>query len=158
MSREERKDERVLLVRAGRLTCALPLGGVSETMRPLPLRVLGGVPPYVRGASTIRGRATPVVDLAVLLGGPPLGEPSRYVVLRGSSPVALAVDAVPGIVALPHASLGELPRLLADFGAEHVQSVASLDGELAVVLRATIVVPEDVWQRAGAEFSGGASP
>lgn len=147
----------LLLVRAERLTCALPLRAVSEIMRALPLRALAGLPSYVRGASIIRGQATPVVDLAVLLGGQALSEPSRYVVLRGGSPVALAVDAVLGVRVLSGESLGGLPRLLADFGSQHVHSLRSLDGELVPVLASAIVLPEDTWQRvqgAFAVFSG----
>jgi purine-binding chemotaxis protein CheW len=144
-------DASLLLVQADRLTCALPLRAVSEIMRALPLRALGGLPPYVRGASIIRGQATPVVDLAVLLGGQDLSAPSRYVVLVGGSPVALAVDAVLGVRALSRESLGGLPRLLRDFGSQHVHSLGSLDGELVPVLASTIVLPDDTWQRVRAE-------
>jgi len=120
---------------------------VSEIMRALPLRALSGLPPYVRGASLIRGQATPVVDLAVLLGGQPLAQPARYVVLRGGSPLALAVDAVLGVRELPRAALGGLPRLLADCGSQHVHSLGSLDGELVPVLASTIVLSDEAWER-----------
>jgi purine-binding chemotaxis protein CheW len=137
-------DVSVLLVRAGRLRCALPLEAVSEIMRALPLRVLAGLPPYVRGASLVRGRATPVIDLSGLLGGEALEAPARYVVVRGSSAVALAVDAVTGVQPLPRDALGELPRLLTDAGREHVRSLVALDGELVPVLASTIVLPDEV--------------
>ena len=145
MTREE--DASLLLVRAERLTCALPLRAVSEIMRPLPLRTLAGLPSYVGGASIIRGQATPVVDLSLLLGGQRLAQPARYVVLRGGSPVALAVDDVLGVRALSRESLGGLPRLLVDFGSEHVRSLGSLDGELVPVLASTIVLPDEAWER-----------
>lgn len=134
----------LLLVRAGLLRCAIPLEAVTEIMRALPLRALGGLPPYVRGASVIRGAPTPVVDMSVLLGNPPLAAPARYVVVRGASPVALAVDAVAGVQRLPQAVLGGLPHLLSDLGREHVRSLAALDGELMPVLAAALTLPDDV--------------
>lgn len=137
-------DVSLLFVRAHRLTCAFPLTAVSEITRALPLRVLGGLPAYVRGASVIRGAATPVVDLSVLLGDAALARPARYVVLRASSPVALAVDAVAGVRSLPVESLGGLPRLLSDTGREHVRSLLSLDGELVPVMATAVVLPDHV--------------
>lgn len=137
-------DVSLLFVRAHRLTCAFPLTAVSEITRALPLRVLGGLPAYVRGASVIRGAATPVVDLSVLLGHEALARPERYVVLRAGSPVALAVDAVAGVRSLSSENFGELPRLLADSGSEHVQSLLSLDGDLVPVMTTAVVLPEHV--------------
>ena len=134
----------LLVVRAHRLTCALPLEAVSEITRALPLRVLGGLPAYVRGASVIRGAATAVVDLSVLLGNEALAAPARYVVLKTASPVALAVDAVAGVRRLPREDLGELPRLLTDTGREHVHSLVSLDGDLVPVMASAIVLPDEV--------------
>lgn len=152
----------LLLVRAGLLRCAIPLEAVTEIMRALPLRVLGGLPPYVRGASVIRGTPTSVVDLSVLLGNPPLAAPARYVLVRGSSPVALAVDAVAGVQRLPRAALGGLPHLLSDLGREHVRSLGALDGELVPVLASTLALPDDVLEALtgamrGAKVSVGAA-
>jgi purine-binding chemotaxis protein CheW len=137
----------LLLVRAGLLRCAIPLTAVTEIMRALPLRTLGGLPPYVRGASVIRGTPTSVVDLSVLLGNAPLAEPARYVLVRGASPVALAVDAVAGVQRLPQAALGGLPHLLSDLGREHVSSLGSLDGELVPVLASTLALPDHVLEK-----------
>jgi len=137
-------DVSLLFVRAHRLTCAFPLTAVSEITRALPLRALGGLPAYVRGASVIRGAATPVVDLSVLLGNEALARPARYVVLRAGSPVALAVDAVAGVRNLPAANLGGLPRLLSETGSEHVRSLLSLDGDLVPVMSTALVLPDQV--------------
>ncbi|MFZ5889512.1 MAG: chemotaxis protein CheW [Myxococcota bacterium] len=142
----------LLLVRAHQLTCALPLGSVSEVMRPLPLQLLAGLPPYVRGVSMIRGRATPVVDLSVLLGHELLSALGRYVVVKASSRVALAVSAVERVWVPRSRQFSELPRLLADAGSQHIRSLESLDGELVSVLASTVVLPEEVWQQvAGSE-------
>ncbi len=144
----------VLLVRVEDLTCAIPLTSVSETMRALPCSALAGVPSYVRGASIVRGAPLPVVDLSVLLGRAPLAAPGRYVVLRSSSPVALAVSDVQGVRALSHLSLTEVPRLLRDVGKQHVGSLAALDAELVPVLESALVLPDEV-QRAVGGATGG---
>jgi len=137
-------DASLLFVRAHRLTCAFPLEAVSEITRVLPLRVLGGVPAYVRGVSVIRGAGTPVIDLSLLLGNEALTAPERYVILRSSSPVALAVDAVAGVRRVSLENLGNLPRLLADAGRDRVRSLLALDGDLVPIMASAIVLPDEV--------------
>jgi purine-binding chemotaxis protein CheW len=94
----ERTDSivKTLVVRAQAYLCALPLHVVIETMRPLPIEPLAGVPPFVRGMSIIRGEPTPVIDLALLLGA--MRElPWRFVTIRSAGKqVALSVGAVAG--------------------------------------------------------------
>ena len=58
----------MLMCRSGAYALALPIGDVIETMRPLPIQPVLGVPSYVAGVSLIRGAAVPVVDIARLLG------------------------------------------------------------------------------------------
>jgi len=131
-----------LVTRVGDRICALPIDVVEETMRPLPIAPVSGTPSCVLGVAVIRGRATPVVDGAVLVGKAP-GHPRRFVTLRvGTRRVALAVDDVIGVRPLP---AGELPPLVAS--AELVADLAMIDGELVVVLDATrvlAVVPDGV--------------
>lgn len=141
-------DECSLLVaRAQHHVCGVRLEIVREVTRALALRRLDGLPPYVRGASIIRAEATPVVDLSVLFGGAPLAAPRRYLVLRGASPVALAVDRIDGVRRLARSALGGLPRLLTNYGSEHIASIASLDGDLLPVLTSAVVLPEAHDQR-----------
>jgi purine-binding chemotaxis protein CheW len=132
----------LLLVRALHVTCALRLETVAEVMRTLPLRKLNGLPPYVLGASVIRAEPTPIIDLSVLLGNERLAAPARYVLLRGPSSVALAVDSVDGVRLESRSRLGSLPRLLASCSSDHISSIGALDGELLPVLASAIVLPE----------------
>ena len=48
--------------------CALSLGHVVETMRPLPIEPLAAAPHFVLGLATIRGSQVPVVDAGRLIG------------------------------------------------------------------------------------------
>jgi purine-binding chemotaxis protein CheW len=134
-----------LVVRAGARLCALAVAHVVETLRPLPVTPLRGVPACVRGVAVVRGQAVPVVDLAALLDGGPGRAATRWVLLRcGTRTAALAVEAVVGVRSLDEAIAAVAP-LLAEAGGGAVEKLGSLDGELLVVLRAARLVPEEAW-------------
>lgn len=138
--------EAQLLLRAGTLLCALPARSAIETMRPLAIAPVAGVPPWVRGLARVRGTPTPVVALAGLLqgGDPPPGD--RWVTVRADGRVvALEVDAVAGVRSLSATAAGALPPLLAGAAAEAIASVGALDRALLVVLEAGRLVPPDTW-------------
>ena len=136
----------MLMMRTGGRRCALPVDAVEETMRPLPVEALPGLPPFVVGASLIRGRPTPIVDLSALLDGVRAPNPARLVSVRTSATrrVGLLVDEVLGLWkgdAIPSLAL---PPLLAADG-DIVEHLAELDHELVTVLRAGVLVPEEAW-------------
>ena len=136
----------VLLVRTGRTTCALPLSSVVETMRPLPIAPLSGMPPFVAGGAVVRGEPVPVVDLGALVAGAAAEAPRRFVLLRlGERHAALAADAVVGVAQLAQgASAGA--SVLSGAAAGAVELLGALDGELLLVLRAATIVPEGAWE------------
>jgi purine-binding chemotaxis protein CheW len=136
----------VVLVRAGARICALDVRQVIETMRPLPVAPLPGMPPFVRGAAVIRGSAVPVVDLDAFLG-PSAGAASRRLVLVrcGARAAALAVDEVLGVTALDPSRVTSQPLLDAGAGGA-IEAIGALDRELLVVLQGARVVPPEAWQ------------
>jgi purine-binding chemotaxis protein CheW len=143
-----------LICRVGDLLCAVPLRLVAETMRPLPIEPLAGVPSYVLGVAIIRDRPTAVVDAGALIAGR-TGSPSRFVTLRvGDRPVALAVDAVVGIAAVPEDGVHGLPTLLQSPRLAAVSAAGALDGALLLALETARLVPDDVW----AAMAAGARP
>ena len=136
-----------LVLRAGAHLCGLGVAQVIETMRPLPVRALAGVPPFVAGVSVIRGEPVPVVDLAALLCGE-RQRPERYVTVRGGRrPVALAVGRVFGVRPIPDESWRELPLLLNTVNgrADLVEALCETDAQPLFVLRGARVVPPAVW-------------
>jgi purine-binding chemotaxis protein CheW len=146
---------RSLLCRSGSRLCAVALGHVIETMRPLPEKALADMPPFVRGVALIRGAPTPVLDVRRLLGILEPGEPERFVTLRtGDRAVALAFDEVIGVRDLASAALAGLPPLLSEAGADAVAAIGRLDAELLVVLRGAWRLPEAVWQALDASGGG----
>lgn len=143
---------RVLLVSADNRLCALPLAYVSETMRPLPRQPIPDAPAFVLGVSAIRGVATPVADLGVLLGAGALEAPSRLVNLRLTGPrhVALLVDTVRGVENIE--AHGILPPLIRD--AAIIQELGRLDTELLSVLDCGRLLTDAQWQQLAGEQAG----
>lgn len=147
---------RFLMVRAQGWRCALPLGEVLETLRPLPVSPVTGVPSFVRGVSIVRGEPTPVISLALLMGGTASPEPRRFVLLRvPERRVALEVDEVLGLRALSPEELGSVPPLLQGAAAGQLQVLGTLDGELLGALSTARLLPAETWTRLAS--AGGAA-
>ena len=132
--------------------CAVPITHVIETMRPLPVEPISGVPSFVQGISIIRGLPTPVVDLGAILGTP--GErPERFVTLRvGDKQVALSVHAVLGVRDLDAIiTIQKLPPLLQRASKDVLETIGTLDEQVLMVLRAGWALPDEVWQALAAQ-------
>ncbi len=140
-----------LVVRAQEWMCALPLEEVEETMRPLPVAPVAAAPAFVRGVCLVRGTPSPVVSLAVLLGGAPSTEASpgqRFISLRvPEGRLALEVDEVRGLRWMEERMLDSVPPLLRSLASGQLQHVGSLDGGLLAVLGSAHLLPEDFWRR-----------
>src|ERR1041385_6746695 len=119
MSKADGSAGLAVICRVGSRFCAFPVEHAEETMRPLPLEQLAGVPRFVAGVSIIRGSATPVVDARRLLGADETESPGRFLTLKiGERRVALAVDAVVAVRDLGTQAVQELPPLLHEAGAD----------------------------------------
>jgi purine-binding chemotaxis protein CheW len=141
----DQTDQSVLLIcRTPAGFCGLPIRSVFETIRPLPLERFDGAPAFVLGLAVIRGLLVPVVDVGLLVGGR-RSNIARFVTIKaGDHMVALAVDQVVGIRVIPTASLQGVPPLLREDGTA-IETIGTLDAELLVVLRSTLLVPDAVW-------------
>lgn len=135
----------VLLARSGTRLYALPLAGVIECLRPLPVEAVPGAP-FLLGLSVIRGEPVPVVDLGALVGSRG-ASPGRFILLRlGERRVALAVEGVVGVRELSADSLQNLPPLLQTDDADVVTAIGIRDHQLLMLLQPARVVPDDLWQ------------
>jgi purine-binding chemotaxis protein CheW len=146
----ETEKHRFLLCRIGTRIGALALKDVRETMRPLPIEPLTGMPPFVLGVAVVRGFPAPVVDAGRLLNPSSsfsmLTISARFVSLKlGERTAALAVDAVLEIRSLAAGILADIPPLLREAGAEQMAAIGALDTQLLFVLEAARLVPESVW-------------
>jgi purine-binding chemotaxis protein CheW len=126
-------------------------------MRPLPIQAVADMPDFVRGISVIRGAPVPVVDLRALLEGRETSAPSgRLVTLKvGDRRLAIGVDTVVGLKNLERAQLGELPPLLRDVTDGLIESIGTRDAQFLVVLRASRMLPDDVWASLAASAEEG---
>ena len=141
------RTKKALVVGLDTCVCAVPLTHVIETMRPLPVEPISGVPSFVRGISIIRGIATPVIDLGALVGTPS-EQVERFVTLRvGDKQVALSVNAVLGIRDLSAVlAMQELPPLLQRASEDVIETIGTLDERVLMVLREGWELPDEVWQ------------
>jgi purine-binding chemotaxis protein CheW len=136
-----------LIVTARGASCAIPAVHVLETMRPLPIEPIADAPPFVLGLSVVRGAPVPVVDLGALVTGHPALTMSRFVSVKlGERRVALAVTAVLGLRDLDEVSAMQWPSLLGEARAEVIEAIGVLDEHLLLVLRASRLVPEEIWR------------
>ena len=136
-----------LFVTLGSCACAIPIHHVSETMRPLPIESIAGMPEFVRGISLIRGAPVPVVDLQALLGDAAHDVScQRFVTVKaGERTVALAVEGVLGVRGMDATALDELPSLLRESEPGVIDAIGRTDEQLLLVLRTARIVPEQVW-------------
>lgn len=147
MSEHAVRTKKALVVGLKSCVCAVPLTNVIETMRPLPVEPISGVPSFVRGISIIRGIPTPVIDLGAVVGTPSEGA-ERFVTLRvGEKQVALSVDTVLGIRDLGGVvMMRELPPLLQRASKEVIETIGTLDEQVLMILRDGWELPDEVWQ------------
>jgi purine-binding chemotaxis protein CheW len=125
--------------------CALPLRCVGETMRPLPVTRIVGAPAFVQGLAVVRGVPTAVLDAAALLSGQPSRSTRFVTVNTGGRSVALAVDAVIGVVDIPAGDVEALPPLYQNRGADAIAAIGRFDEELLLVLQSSRLMTEEVW-------------
>jgi len=143
---------KALIVGLKSCVCAVPLTSVIETMRPLSVEPISGVPSFVQGISIIRGIPTPVVDLGVVLGSAN-ERAERFVTLRvGDKQVALSVHAVLGVRDLDAIiTIQKLPPLLQRASKDVLETIGTLDEQVLMVLRAGWALPDEVWQALAAQ-------
>lgn len=135
-----------LICRCGSLLCALALEHVMESMRPLPVSPVPAMPSFLLGLAIIRGSATPVVHVALLMGEAEPVAPTRFVSMKmGARTAAFAVDSVVGIRALKRELVQEIPILLQKVESGGVAAITLLDTELLLVLESARIIPEGVW-------------
>lgn len=99
---------RLVVVRLGGCRYALPMSGVAEVGRPLPLTRVPGLPGWVAGVANWRGRVLAVLDLRSLLGAPApeLDRRGRVLVLTHAGVSAgLLVESVVGTVEIDPAQV-----------------------------------------------------
>ncbi|GGM29897.1 chemotaxis protein CheW [Dactylosporangium sucinum] len=124
--------DRELIFSVGELLCALPLGDVVETIRPLPVQAVADSADALLGVAVIRGQAVPVLDTARLLGVPaPPAE--RFITTRAA--VAFATGPVLGVRDVASGAALPLTPALGAGAARVVTAVGVLDARPLLFVR-----------------------
>ncbi len=143
----ERAEYDVLLIRLNDEVYALSSANVREVGRYRQFTPVPGAPPTLPGIVSQRGVILPIVDLRLVLGmsAAEATRASRLVtVVHEEVEMALLVDAVIDLTAMPAATFGPVPpaldparaRFLRTVAYHNDQTVALLDvGEIVAVLR-----------------------
>lgn len=133
--------ERLLTVRARDRVLAIPAPWVREVMRPTRIEAVAEAPPFVRGATMVRGAVVPVIDLAERfgLGRTEIGRRSCVVVMefgegRLRQLMGVLVDAVHEVVDVTPADVEPVPELGTRIRPEHLEGMAKVGGRLITLL------------------------
>lgn len=147
------KQSAFLLVKAASRLCALALGTVVETMRPLAFEPLAGAPAFILGVSLVRSVPAPVVDLAAAMDGASSRPPARFVALRDDHRrlLMLAVESVLGVYPLDPASLDAVPPLIGGLAQAAIEAFSRWDGGLLTILRSARLIPDEIWRQVAAQ-------
>lgn len=138
-------ERRFLTFRLDGQLYALPAAEVAEVIRvPAVARVPQG-PKVLLGLANLRGSVLPVASGRALVGKAE-SEPSRAIVLNGAAAVALAVDAVDGLVAVADDRVETRQSELATDPGEQLAGAFSVPG------RGDVAKVLDVWPLLQAAF------
>ncbi len=130
-------DQTVLLIRLADEIYALPSVYVREVGRYRAFTPVPGAPPLLPGIISQRGVILPVVDLRLVLGMPAV-ETTRstrlVTVVYEDIDMALLVDAVIDLAALPPEAFGQPPAGLDPARARFLHAVAFYDDQTVAML------------------------
>ncbi len=141
--KEAEQSNRFLLCRIESRIGALALKDVRETMRPLPIEPLPGMPPFVLVSPSYEAfrsgrRCCPAVETCRI--AVEAGHFAAFSTIRlaqiGERTAVLAVDAVLDIRPLAAEILADIPPLIREAGTEQMTLIGTLDAHLLLVLEA----------------------
>jgi purine-binding chemotaxis protein CheW len=134
---EEIQSVTLLLLRLDQQLYGLLAANVREVARCRPLTPVPGAPAALPGIINQRGTILPVVDPRLILGQPqsPPSRASRLVVVGCDDfTMALLVDAVLDLVALPSEAIEPMPPARDAARARTLRGLARHAGELVILL------------------------
>jgi purine-binding chemotaxis protein CheW len=125
--------ERFLTLRAGGQLYAVPAGQVAEVIRLPAIARVPQAPKGLLGLANLRGNVLPVASLQGLLGGEATTDAAtRAIVLDGTAPVALAVDAVEALVTVDAGQIETRQAELAARPGELLKGAFAADGKKSI--------------------------
>ena len=125
---------------------ALDVMAVKEVLRPTNVKVVPGQPNFVTGLVELRGEYVPLIDLRRRFKSQEADLPGKIVVTSANKRLlALMVDSVGEVRRLYRKDLRSPPLDTGLGGVSIVDSIAEMEGEMILILRADALLGEDEW-------------
>jgi len=122
---------------------------VQEVLRVTEIAPVPGAPNYVLGIINLRGNVVTVIDTRSRFGLPTkeMDDSTRIVIIEAEEQVVgILVDSVAEVVDLRLNELDSAPNVGTDESAKFIQGVASLDGELLIIVDLNKLLNDDQWR------------
>ena len=122
---------------------------VQEVLRVTEIAPVPGAPNYVLGIINLRGNVVTVIDTRSRFGLPTkeMDDSTRIVIIEAEEQVVgILVDSVAEVVDLRMNELDSAPNVGTDESAKFIQGVASLDGELLIIVDLNKLLNDDQWR------------
>ncbi len=122
---------------------------VQEVLRVTEIAPVPGAPDYVLGIINLRGNVVTVIDTRKRFGLPvkDMDDSTRIVIIEAEEQVVgILVDSVAEVVDLRLNEVDSAPNVGTDESAKFIQGVASLDGELLIIVDLNRLLSDEQWQ------------
>lgn len=121
---------------------------VQEVLRVTEIAPVPGAPGYVLGIINLRGNVVTVIDTRQRFGLPTkeMDDSTRIVIIEAEEQVVgILVDSVAEVVDLRLNEVDSAPNVGTDESAKFIQGVASLDGELLIIVDLNKLLSDEQW-------------
>ena len=126
---------------------------VQEVLRVTEIAPVPGAPHYVLGIINLRGNVVTVIDTRTRFGLDPkeIDDSSRIVIIEAENKqvVGILVDSVSEVVDLRSSQIEAAPNVGTEESAQFIQGVASVEGELLILVDLNKLLTEDEWMEVG---------
>lgn len=126
---------------------------VQEVLRVTEVAPVPGAPHYVLGIVNLRGNVVTVMDTRSRFGLPTaeLDDASRIVIIETQAQVfGMLVDSVAEVVDLRASQIDPTPNVGTDESARYLQGVASMDGDLLILVDLDRLLSDEEWDELNA--------
>lgn len=138
--------------RLGDETYGINVMQVQEVLRVAEIAPVPGAPHFVMGIINLRGNVVTVIDTRARLGldARELDDASRIVIIEaGKHVVGILVDSVAEVIELRLSEVESAPNVGGDENSKYIQGVASVDGELLIMVDLNKLLSEEEWMELG---------
>ncbi len=136
----------------GEETYGINVMQVQEVLRVSEIAPVPGASHYVLGIINLRGNVVTVIDTRSRLGLPPreVDDSSRIVIIEaGKHVVGILVDSVAEVIELRMSEVESAPNVGGEENSRYIQGVASIDGELLIMVDLNKLLSEEEWMALG---------